>query len=112
MLEYPEKNGLHALYTLAGISYLVDGVRRSDGEIKAFVQNYIYFGLLHEIFDTFIDINKFITTNASGESIITTAPMEECLKQWTGQVKGQQDPESEDETDWCISTSSCVTTVW
>ena len=91
MLGYPERIGWHVLYSPGGISYLVEGEKPSDSEIQSFTQNYLYFGLLHETFREFCDIRKFITRNSSGESIITTVAMEDCLKKWTAQVEKQQE---------------------
>jgi hypothetical protein len=112
MLGYPERIGWHVLYSPVGISYLVEGEKPSDSEIQSFTQNYLYFGLLHETFGEFCDIRKFITKNSSGESIITTVAMEDCLKKWTSQVEKQQDPESQDETDWWVDIQKLLHHTW
>ena len=75
-------------------------MKPSEPEIEALVQNYLYFGLLHETFGEFVDISDFITENSSRESIITTTPLEERLTKWAEQVKQQRDPDSTDEADW------------
>jgi hypothetical protein len=112
MLDYPERNSWHVLYSPSGISYLVDGMEPSDPEVEAFVQNYLYFGLLHETFGDLADVRDFICKNSNGESIITTAPLEECLRKWAEQVEQQQDPDSTDETDWWVHIHKVLHHTW
>lgn len=112
MLDYPERNGWRVLYSPAGITYLVNGEKPSDNQMESFIQNYLYFGLLHDTFGKFVDITKFIATNESGRSVITTAPLDECLWKWAKQVEDQQDAESSDETDWWVHTHKLLVHAW
>ena len=112
MLGYPDRIGWHILYSPGGISYLVEGEPPSDSEIQCFIQNYLYFGLLHETFGGFIDISKFISNNSIGESVITTVAMEDCLKKWTAQVKEHSNTDSQAETDWWVDTQKLLLHTW
>lgn len=108
MLDYPDRKRWEILHSPVGTSYLVDGQKPTDSQLESFIQNYLYFGLLYETFGKFIDIRKFITTNENEDSIITTAPLEECLTRWANQVEDDQDPESTEETNWWVHTQKVL----
>lgn len=65
MLDYLDHIGWVVLHSPAGISYLVEGRSPSAEQLESFIQNWLYFGLLHEVFGEFTDVTKFITENTT-----------------------------------------------
>jgi hypothetical protein len=112
MLEYPERNLWQILQSPMATSYLVDGQKPSDSQLESFIQNYLYFGLLHEAFGKSIDLKEFITMNRSGDYIITTAPLDDCLSKWAEKVEAEQGPASTDDTDWWVNTHKLLQHTW
>ncbi|KUJ15055.1 uncharacterized protein LY89DRAFT_784082 [Mollisia scopiformis] len=86
MLTYPHRHGWQVLYHPGGISYLVEGEKPDDRKLEAFLQNWLYFGLLSEVFGSFIDIQEFITSTKDGEHVVTTQNQEACCVSWQAQL--------------------------
>lgn len=89
MLEYPTRRGWKIKYSPFGIRYLDEnGVKPTSAKLEAFIQTWLYFGFLHELFGDFTDIKSFVTKNAHGKPVVTTAPLQNCLevvfKRWKG----------------------------
>ena len=80
MLTYPSRHGWQILYSPGGITYLFNSHKPSDAELEAFLQNYLYFGLLHETFAHLPgwDQGEFIEKGDYREKRITT----KCLGKW------------------------------
>jgi hypothetical protein len=82
-MGYPERNGWRVIYRgKSGATFLYNGERPSDKQLEGFIQNYLYFGLIHEVLGEYTKLSKFITENKLGEPILTTATLESCLVQW------------------------------
>ncbi|KAI7778786.1 hypothetical protein LA080_001654 [Diaporthe eres] len=89
MLEYPVRCGWKVKYSPYGIRYLDEnGVKPINAKLEAFIQTWLYFGFLHELFGDFADIKSFVTRNSLGKPVVTTAPLQHCLevlfKRWKG----------------------------
>ncbi|KAK7709619.1 hypothetical protein SLS63_013164 [Diaporthe eres] len=89
MLEYPIRCGWKVKYSPYGIRYLDEnGVKPTNAKLEAFIQTWLYFGFLHELFGDFADIKSFVTQNSRGKPVVTTAPLQNCLevlfKRWKG----------------------------
>lgn len=89
MLEYPIRRGWKVNYSPYGIRYLDEnGLKPTNAELEAFIQTWLYFGFLHELFGGFVDIKCFVTQNAHGKPAVTTSPLQQCLellfKRWKG----------------------------
>lgn len=86
MRSYPDRHGWQVLYAPSGIFYLVDDKEPSDSKLEAFLQNWLYFGLLHEAFGEFSSQLQFVKNNAHGEPIINTQHLGKSLSQWVDKV--------------------------
>lgn len=89
MLEYPIRRGWKVKYSPYGIRYLDENsVKPTNAKLEDFIQTWLYFGFLHELFGDFVDIKSFVTTNSHGKPVVTTAPLQHCLevlfKRWKG----------------------------
>jgi hypothetical protein len=90
MLTYPSRHGWQILYSPGGITYLFNSQKPSDVELEAFLQNYLYFGLLHETFAHFPDWDQgeFIGEGEDGEKRITTKCLGKWLRRLVDEMKG------------------------
>lgn len=89
MLKYPSRRGWTVKYSPFGILYLDEnGVKPTNASLESFIQTWLYFGFLHELFGDFADIKSFVTHNSQGNLVVTTAPLQNCLeilfKRWKG----------------------------
>jgi hypothetical protein len=89
ILQYPNRRGWTIKYTPTGIFYVdEDGVSPTNAKLEDFIQTWLYFGLLHELFGDLADIRSFVTQNHQGKPVVTTAPLQNCLealfKRWKG----------------------------
>lgn len=89
MLQYPIRRGWTVRYSPYGIRYLDEnGVKPTDAKLEDFIQTWLYFGFLHELFGNFADIKSFVTENSHGKAVVTTAPLQDSLetlfKRWKG----------------------------
>lgn len=92
MLEYPVRRGWKVKYSPWGIRYLDEnGDKPSNAKLEDFIQTWLYFGFLHELFGDFADIKSFVTQNSHGKPVVTTAPLQNCLeilfKRWEGDAE-------------------------
>ncbi|CZR57822.1 uncharacterized protein PAC_07711 [Phialocephala subalpina] len=87
MLSYPERHGWQVMYHPGGFSYLVDGEKPSNSQLEAFLQNWMYFGLLSEVLGRFSDFRSFIASNENGEKIVTTQHLHQCCKEWKAELE-------------------------
>ena len=63
---------------------------RFDAPLLAFLQTWLYFGLLAEIFrlvDIIIDANDFVYTQMQGNRVITTHRLDELIIKWTRKLE-------------------------
>jgi hypothetical protein len=90
MLTYPSRHGWQILYSPGGITYLVNSQQPSDAELEAFLQNYLYFGLLHETFAHLPgwDQGEFIEEGDDREKRITTKSLGKWLCRLVDEMKG------------------------
>jgi hypothetical protein len=56
--------------------------------LEGFLQNWLYFGLLHEVFGDDIDLADFVKENDDGAKVITTAPLVEAFIRWVARLEG------------------------
>lgn len=89
LLKYPNRRGWTVRYSPYGILYLDEnGVKPTNAKLEDFIQTWLYFGFLHELFGDFADIKSFVTQNSQGKPVVTTAPLQNCLetlfKRWKG----------------------------
>ncbi|KKY35607.1 putative het domain protein [Diaporthe ampelina] len=70
MLEYPVRRGWKVKYSPWGIRYLDEnGDKPSNAKLEDFIQTWLYFGFLHELFGDFADIKSFVTQNSHGKPV-------------------------------------------
>ena len=82
-LSYPERHGWEVLYSPLGIRCLLYGRIPSNKELEGFLQNWLYFGLLHEAFGSFGETSQFTKKNERGETVVSTAAnLNDCLVRW------------------------------
>lgn len=80
---YPERHGWEVLYSPYGIKYLLHGEKPPDDKLEGFLQNWLYFGVLHEAFGEFGETKNFIKQNEKGETVVTTAAnLNDCCARW------------------------------
>lgn len=89
MLEYPIRRGWKVKYSPYGIRYLDEnGDKPTNAKLEDFIQTWLYFGFLHELFGDFADIKTFVKQNSHGKPVVTTAPLQHCMevlfKRWKG----------------------------
>jgi hypothetical protein len=87
MFSYPSRHGWEVLYSPWGIDYLYNDSKPSDHDLESFIQNWLYFGLLHEAFGNFTPLSQYIRQNANVESIITTRNLVTDMEQWSVEMK-------------------------
>jgi hypothetical protein len=75
-LEYPDRLG----WTRAEITN-TGTTRRTVDEVHAFLQNWCYFGIIHESFGS-IDVADFIEPTAAGSRRISTANLSRVASSW------------------------------
>lgn len=78
-IGYPKRHGWEVLYSPYGIRYLHNGEKPEPPKLRSFLQNWMYFGLLHELFGTDMDIQDFVTENENGVKVITTKPLNDAI---------------------------------
>lgn len=93
MLNYPARHGWEVLYSPFGISYLINGEEPTDGQLIPFIQNWLYFGYLQEIFGPLVNIQNFIKEDENGTKTVTAAPLEDCAVKWTSQLELRKEAE-------------------
>lgn len=97
MLEYPVRRGWKVKYSPYGIRYLDEnGVKPTNAKLEAFIQTWLYFGFLHELFGDFADIKSFVTQNPHGKPVVTTARLQGCLEVLFKRWKGDSPPYGSD----------------
>lgn len=100
MLQYPNRRGWTVRYSPHGILYLDEtGTKPTNAKLEDFIQTWLYFGFLHELFGDFADIKSFVTENSQGKPMVTTAPLQDCLetlfKRWKGDTPSHGPEEKE-----------------
>ena len=87
--EYPMRQGYNKEQLLAG-----NFSDRTQAEVASFLQSWLYFGFLHEVFgtaDSAYDPTDFIRITEAGEWVVTTQKLPLYLRQWkireTSQLK-------------------------
>lgn len=83
--SYPERHGWEVLYHTGGISYLLNGEEPSIAALDAFLQTWLYFGMIHEAFG---DFWEFVVDNKEGERIISTTNLNDACVYWNARIKG------------------------
>ena len=61
--SYPERHSWEVLYSPGTTMYLLNGYDPSKKALESLLQNWLYFGLLHEVFGQFSDLSEFVTEN-------------------------------------------------
>jgi hypothetical protein len=89
MLKFPTRRGWTVRYSPHGILYRdKNGVKPTNAKLEDFIQTWLYFGFLHELFGDFAGIKSCVTQNGQGKPIVTTALLQNCLeilvKRWKG----------------------------
>ncbi|KAF4616230.1 hypothetical protein G7Y89_g15176 [Cudoniella acicularis] len=98
MAGYPSRKGWRILYAVDGIGYLVGGgvggemEKPSDKMLEAFLQNWLYFGLLGAVLDELEGdvadgIKGFIERNEEEEDVVRTVELEAVLSRWKEKMK-------------------------
>jgi len=109
--SYPQRVGWEILYDAsAGNHYLYQGRKPSDEELHAFIQNYLYFGLLHETFGSFSDCADFIHYTDDGRAVVTTAPLNDHLTRWVAKLNMLIELVGFEESRWWVNVSSVYNT--
>ncbi|KAK5309164.1 hypothetical protein LTR70_010547 [Exophiala xenobiotica] len=92
--SYPQRCGYNASHLAAG-----QFTGRSPADIASFLQTWLYFGTLHEIFHPHreIETEDFIRRGSHGYPFITTVKFEEYVTAFLQSVKAMSLPDAENE---------------
>lgn len=58
--------------------------------IQAFLQTWLFFGLLHEAIGPVFEMKDFATRNLSGEAVLSTSQLEQLVKNWSSQLVSEE----------------------
>ncbi len=81
--SYPERNGWQVIETSDSLLILQDGKKRPVSEVMAFVQSWLYFSLLRELFGYTVDTDQFARMDPDGKKWVKTDTLEDLLGTWT-----------------------------
>jgi len=112
MLGYPDRHGWQVLYSPKGINYLKDGEKPTNPQIESFLQNYLYFGLLHDTIGDFSDGSEYIKSNGNGELIITTAALYDHMVEWSTRMKVAIEEKGFEDSNWWKHISKICRHTW
>ena len=82
VLYYPQRHGWEVHYSPFGISYRLNGEVPTNEELTRMIQNWLYFGVIDEIFAGLVDGEDFIRETGDGEKVVTTEKLEGCCAKW------------------------------
>ncbi|KAL9119268.1 MAG: hypothetical protein Q9187_004179 [Circinaria calcarea] len=82
-LTYPDRKGWKISFPDDRIAFLYNGREPLSIEKAAFIQTWLYFGLLQEALGPVFDIACFVTEDGLGSKFLTTFQLERLVKDWT-----------------------------
>ncbi|MCJ1355049.1 MAG: hypothetical protein MMC33_005040 [Icmadophila ericetorum] len=85
-LTYPERQGWQILFQRGKVLFLHRGIKSPVGVTAAFIQTWLYFGLLFEAVGPLLSAPDFIVIDSSGEKYLVSTHLERIVKQWSTQL--------------------------
>ncbi|CAO1599190.1 hypothetical protein XANCAGTX0491_002930 [Xanthoria calcicola] len=80
---YPQRHGWQVHQNKGKTVLLRNGEKRSIAENAAFVQSWLYFGLLREVLGDLLDVEQFRRKQADGTMAVSTERLEPLLGRWS-----------------------------
>jgi hypothetical protein len=84
-LEFPSRNGFNKLKLEYTRDYTNEGSNSSE-EASAFVQEWLWFGLLSKFLERDIDVERFICNDNDSGPVITTKSLPYVLTDWCREI--------------------------
>ena len=80
---FPQRHGWQVLEIREDTLFLLRGEKRPMSETAAFLQSWLYFGVLQSLLGDLYSIGQFVHEQASGEQRVSTENLEDILGKWT-----------------------------
>lgn len=88
-LAYPERNGWQIAITNPGkivVEVSKSGEQTPIEDAQAFLQTWLYFGLLHEVLGSSVRLEDFVRTCPNGEKVLSTIKLGPLVEEWSVQL--------------------------